>query len=83
MNESIEQFIDRQLRSGKYSSRDELEREAFRALQRREAELDVLADHMREAAEEFKQGQVGRPLTLDEVKTAVEKRRAGKTNGAQ
>ena len=81
-SQSIEEFVEQQLADGEYDSREELIKEALRQMQEREAELDRLADHMREAAEEIKRGDPGVTLDAETVIQRSLERESTSRNGA-
>lgn len=73
--ETVEQFVDRQIRSGRYENREALIHRALTEMQEREAELEFLVEKMRPAAEAFRRGERGRPPSLEAIKERVVKKR--------
>jgi putative addiction module CopG family antidote len=69
MSESLplEQFVEQQLKSGKYHSYDEMVEEGLRLLQEREAEYDRIAEKLRPAAERFTRGESGVPFDAEDI----------------
>jgi putative addiction module CopG family antidote len=63
----LDQFVERQLASGKYQSYDELVEDALRLLQEREVKYDRMAAKLRPAAERFKQGEPGVPFDAEDI----------------
>ena len=64
---SLEQFVTRQLQSGKYQSYEEMVQAGLRLLQAHEAEMDRIADNLRPAVEEFLSGHPGVPFDAEEI----------------
>lgn len=73
--ETVEQFVDRQIRSGRYDNREALVQRALKEMQEREAEIDSLVEKMRPAAEAFQRGERGNPPSLMAVQERVAKKR--------
>ena len=63
----LDQFVERQLASGKYQTYDELVEDALRLLQEREAEYDRIAEKLRPAAERFKRGEPGVSFDAEDI----------------
>ena len=63
----LDQFVEQQLASGKYHSRDELIETALRLLQEREAEYDRIAEKLRPAVEQFRSGHPGVEFDVDDI----------------
>ena len=63
----LDQFVEQQLASGKYHSRDELIETALRLLQERETEYDRIAEKLRPAMEEYRSGHPGVTVTADDI----------------
>ena len=63
----LDQFVARQLASGKYPSYDALVEDALRLLQEREAEYDRIAEKLRPAAEQFRSGHPGVEFDVDDI----------------
>ncbi len=77
--DTIDNFIETEIQSGRYKNREELVTEALRQMIERENELDFLADHMSKAAEEVRYG-CGQPLTFETIQEYVRRERAENTN---
>lgn len=73
---SIDQFIERQLKSGKYQSYEDMVQAGLRLLQEREQELDDIAADLRPAVEEYLRGDRGEEVDIEAIKTAGRKRLA-------
>ena len=63
--QSLDQFVEQQLRSGKYQSYEAMVQAGLRLLQEREQEWDTVADALRPAAEDFLRGDRGDVLDMD------------------
>jgi putative addiction module CopG family antidote len=63
----LDQFVKRQLASGRYQSYDELVEDALRLLQEREAEYDRIAEKPQPAMEEFRSGHPGVIVDADDI----------------
>ena len=61
----LDQFVDQQLKSGKYQSYEAMVQAGLRLLQEREQELDAVADALRPAAEDFLRGDRGEDIDMD------------------
>lgn len=66
----LDQFVDQQLKSGKYQSYDAMVQEGLRLLQEREQELDSVADALRPAVEDFLRGDRGEAIDMDALLAA-------------
>jgi putative addiction module CopG family antidote len=76
MTESLEQFVQQQLQSGKYQSYDELVQAGLRLLQEHEEELDRVADALRPALQDYLCGDRGEEVDIDAIKAAGRERLA-------
>ena len=59
------QFVDQQLRSGKYLSYDDMVQAGLRLLQEREREFDAVAGALRPAVDDFLRGDRGDTIDMD------------------
>ncbi|MBM4258846.1 MAG: type II toxin-antitoxin system ParD family antitoxin [Deltaproteobacteria bacterium] len=62
---SIDQFVERQLQSGKYQSYEAMVEAGLRLLQEREQELDAVTDSLRPAVEDFLRGDRGEEMDIE------------------
>jgi putative addiction module CopG family antidote len=62
---SLDQFVERQLKNGKYQSYEAMVQAGLRLLQEREQELDAVADSLRPAVEDFLQGDHGEEIDIE------------------
>ncbi len=70
----LEQFVEQQLKSGKYQSYEAMVQAGLRLLQDREAELDEIADALRPTVEDYRNGERGTELDIEEIKKAGRQR---------
>jgi putative addiction module CopG family antidote len=66
MAESLEQFVQHQLQSGKYQSYEEIVQAGLKLLQEHEEELDRVADALRPALHDYLHGDRGEEVDIDE-----------------
>ena len=78
--ESLDQFVEQQLKSGKFTSRDEMVNEGLRLLQERERKIKELRAEIQPALDSLDRGE-GEELDIDAVIAAGEKRLAAR-NGS-
>jgi putative addiction module CopG family antidote len=71
---SLEQFIARQLQSGKYQSYEDIVQAGLRLLQVHEEELDRIADALRPAMQDYLRGDRGTEVNIEEIKATGRKR---------
>lgn len=62
---SLNQFVEQQLKSGKYQSYEAMVQAGLRLLQEQEQEHDVVADALRPAVEDFLRGDRGDEIDVD------------------
>jgi len=79
---SIDEFIDQQLASGKYGSREELTREAFRIMQAHELAVAEVAEELRGPVERMKRGEPAEEVDPETFIAKASARHNGKQNGA-
>lgn len=79
---SIDEFIDQQLASGRYASRDELTREAFRVMQAHELAIAEVAEELRGAVERMKRGEPAEEVDPETFIAEATARHNAKKNGA-
>ena len=73
--QTIEEFVEEQLSSGKFADRDELIREALRIMQARELATSELADELSGPVQRLKQGDCRNTLrALERVSPATMRR---------
>ena len=72
MSESLplDQFVARQLASGRYQSKEALIEASLRLLQEQEEELDHIADELRPALHDYLGGDRGAELDIEAMKAA-------------
>jgi len=70
--ETIDQFVERQLKDGVFGSYEEMVSEALRLLQERVQSDREIADELRPAFERGKSGHPGMTVTLEDVKLLSE-----------
>jgi putative addiction module CopG family antidote len=70
MAESLEQFVQQQLQSGKYQSYGEMDQAGLKLLQEHEEELDRVADALRPALQDYLRGDRGEEVDIDAIKAA-------------
>ena len=73
-SESVEQFIARQVESGRYESRTALIEAAIRRLQEHEAELRYVVTQIHEPWEQWQRGTPGKTIDLESLFERVDKR---------
>jgi putative addiction module CopG family antidote len=65
---SLDQFIEQQLKAGKYHSYEAMVQAGLRLLQEHEDELDAIADELRATMEDFLRGDRGEEVDIDAIK---------------
>jgi Arc/MetJ-type ribon-helix-helix transcriptional regulator len=65
--ESVEAFVQRQIKSGRYQSREELIAAALLEMKQNEIPLEYLVAHMKDAAQELQNGFKGIELNPQTV----------------
>ena len=73
---SLDQFVEQQIKCGKYPSYDAMVQAGLQLLQEREQELDEIVDALRPAVDDYLRGDRGAELDLDAIKVAGRKRLA-------
>ena len=76
MTDSLEQFVQQQLQSGKYQSYDALVQAGLKLLQEHEEAWDRVAEALRPALQDYLGGDRGEEVDLDAFKVAVRERLA-------
>ena len=66
---SLDQFVERQLKSGKYQSYEAMVQAGLRLLQEQEQEHDAVANALRPAVEDFLRGDRGEEIDIDALLT--------------
>ena len=62
---SLDQFVERQLKNGKYHSYEAMVQAGLRLLQEQEQEYDAVADGLRPTVEDFLHGDRGEEIDID------------------
>lgn len=65
--QSLEQFINQQLKNGTYKSYDEMVDVGLQLLKEREQELDRIAEKLRPAVKRMKMGQPGIEVDIEDI----------------
>ena len=65
---SLDQFIEQQLKAGKYQSYEAMVQAGLQLLQEHEADLDAIADELRPATEDFLRGDRGEEVDIEAIK---------------
>lgn len=78
--QTVEEFVEEQLKNGQYNSYEELVHAGLRLLQEQQNELNHLAEEMRPAVDRFKQGKPGIELNAEDIIQRGRKRLASKMN---
>jgi antitoxin ParD1/3/4 len=68
-----EEFVKREIASGRYSSASEVIRAALRELEERGRRLDALREHLHEGIEQAKRGEFV-PFSVEDIVARAEKR---------
>jgi len=71
---SLDQFVERQLKSGKYQSYEAMVLAGLRLLQEREQEYDIVANALRPAVEDFLRGDHGEEIDIEALLTEERKK---------
>jgi len=79
--QTVDEFIEKQIQSGKYETRDALVHDAVRLLQVRELAYDDLSELLRPGVERFKNGEPGIPADADDIIERGMNRLAADKNG--
>ena len=67
-SDPIDDFVERQLANGRFSSYQQLVRYAIGMLKDREADLDQLTEQLRPGVEALQRGEPGLDLDFDQIK---------------
>ena len=62
-----DQFVTKQVASGRYDTANEVIREALRALEAREAKLATLIAHLEAGGEDIDMGEFGEDLSIEQL----------------
>ncbi len=65
--ETLDQFVEQQLKTGRFKNYEELVHHALRMMQEHEQELDRLVEELREPVERFKAGEPGLEIDAEDV----------------
>jgi len=79
--QTVDEFIEKQIQSGKYETRDALVHDAVRLLQARELAYDDLSEMLRPGIERFKNSEPGIPADADDIIERGMNRLASDKNG--
>ena len=78
----IDEFVEQQLASGRFTSYQQLVRYAIGMLKDREADLDQLTEQLRPGVEALQRGEPGLDLELDQIKKGAGQRLNSPTSGS-
>ena len=80
--QTVDEFIEKQIRSGKYETRDAVIHDAVRLMQARELAFDDLSELLRPGVERFKNGESGIPADAEDIIEWGMERLAASKNGS-
>jgi antitoxin ParD1/3/4 len=80
LNSELQQFVDEQVRSGRFSSPDAAIAEAVRLMKAREEKLAWLRREIQVATDQIKRGEAA-PWDVEETKARLRERLAKKNEG--